>query len=683
MKKKSCTRAWCGVLAAALVVTSTSSVMLAEAAKAPKLNKKTITLRAGAKKQLKVKNLKKKQKVKWKSSKKKIATVSKKGLVRAKKIGITKIVAKVGKKKLVCHVRVLPKKIVIRRPKPMPVATPVRVVTPKPTAIVQPSETTNVSPTMDVTAKPTIAPTVKPTMVPTVKPTTAPTATPTASPSSAPTTKPTASPSTAPTALPTKMPSAAPLPTPARTTTPSPSAAPIVKPTASPSTAPTATAKPTQTAKPSATPTATPTATPSAAPQPSATPTATPTVKPTATPTVKPTATPTVKPTATPTAKPTATPTAKPTATPTVKPTATPTVKPTATPTVKPTATPTVKPTATPTVKPTATPSGNAGQNVNLNGKKAFTIAGYQLALGLTRDEVNTVLGSLKTDVKRTAKSPQGFDVIAFRAGGNGKNINDKYSTYILIYLKDDIVVGISGNASSMNFDGAVSYGTSAATLVSNGWVDVDWYKTTAGDAAAYSKDVDNATIIAFADAYGDDKVYSIQIFNNAYSIADMTQCTETTLPMNYSADVLTEMETETFEILNAYLVNTGVRAVDDKALRKNTKASNVARAYSKEIADEGCIDAANAERELALSKAALKNAGLSFAKWGERILIGNMDAIGFANSVIESERSRDTLISTDYVFCGIGASVYTESAGKAVYYPNMVIDFVDRVSAL
>ena len=617
MKKKSCTRAWCGVLAAALVVTSTSSVMLAEAAKAPKLNKKTITLRAGAKKQLKVKNLKKKQKVKWKSSKKKIATVSKKGLVRAKKIGITKIVAKVGKKKLVCHVRVLPKKIVIRRPKPMPVATPVRVVTPKPTAIVQPSETTNVSPTMDVTAKPTIAPTVKPTMVPTVKPTTAPTATPTASPSSA------------PTATPTKMPSAAPLPTPARTTTPSPSAAPIVKPTASPSTAPTATAKPTQTAKPSASPIVTPAPTPSAAPQPSATPTAT--------------------------------------------------------PTVKPTATPTVKPTATPTVKPTATPSGNAGQNVNLNGKKAFTIAGYQLALGLTRDEVNTVLGSLKTDVKRTAKSPQGFDVIAFRAGGNDtdKSFDEKYSTYILIYLKDDIVVGISGNASSMNFDGTVSYGTDAGTLVSNGWVDVDWYKTTAGNAAAYSKDVDNATIIAFADAYGDNRVYSIQIFNNAYSIADMTQCTETTLPMNYSADVLTEMETETFEILNAYLVNTGVRDADVKAIRKNTKVSNVARAYSKEIANKGCIDAANAKRESALSKEALENAGLSFNNWGERIMIGNMDAIGFANSVIESNDARNTLISANYAICGIGASVYTKSAGKAVYYPNMVIDFIDKISTL
>ena len=305
--------------------------------------------------------------------------------------------------------------------------------------------------------------------------------------------------------------------------------------------------------------------------------------------------------------------------------------------------------------------------------------------MGLTRDEVNTVLGSLKTDVKCTAKSPQGFDVIAFRAGGNDtdKSFDEKYSTYILIYLKDDIVVGISGNASSMNFDGTVSYRTPAATLVSNGWVDVGWYKTAAGVAAAYSKDVDNATIIAFADVHRDNKVYSIQIFNNAYSIADMTQCTETTLPMNYSADVLTEMETETFEILNAYLVNTGVRDADVKALRKNTKVSNVARAYSKELADEGCIDAANVGRNPALSKAALENAGLSFNNWGERIMIGNMDAIGFANSVIESNDARNTLISANYAICGIGASVYTESAGKAVYYPNMVIDFVDRVSAL
>ena len=472
-----------------------------------------------------------------------------------------------------------------------------------------------------------------------------------------------------------------PVATPVRVVTPKPTA--IVQPSETTNVSPTmdVTAKPT--IAPTVKPTMVPTVKPTTAP--TATPTASPSSAPTATPTKMPSAAPLPTPARTTTPSPSAAPIVKPTASPSTAPTATAKPTQTAKPSATPTATPTVKPTATPTVKPTATPSGNAGQNVNLNGKKAFTIAGYQLALGLTRDEVNTVLGSLKTDVKRTAKSPQGFDVIAFRAGGNDtdKSFDEKYSTYILIYLKDDIVVGISGNASSMNFDGTVSYGTDAGTLVSNGWVDVDWYKTTAGNAAAYSKDVDNATIIAFADAYGDNRVYSIQIFNNAYSIADMTQCTETTLPMNYSADVLTEMETETFEILNAYLVNTGVRDADVKAIRKNTKVSNVARAYSKEIANKGCIDAANAKRESALSKEALENAGLSFNNWGERIMIGNMDAIGFANSVIESNDARNTLISANYAICGIGASVYTKSAGKAVYYPNMVIDFIDKISTL
>ena len=691
------------VLAGALVITSVFVPGQQTDAKAKvKLNKKKLVLTVGKKAKLKVKGTKKK--VKWSSSKKKIATVTKKGVVKAKKKGTAKIVAKIGKKKYTCKVVVKAKKKA--------------KVTSKPKAVAK------------VTAKP------KATAKVTANPGTLPSKNPQVSDNPSQTTQPSeeGDPTTAKIILNDNV-----------ATTWNAYHRPLKDVTVTEAatirigytdifdgslyytntygrevsldelkshegeefgqgfwqnhprndqsfTLQTGTVNTiyvrlvdnmTETVyylnsdKIIVQGAAQKTPEPSA----SAAPSATPTSGTTSTPTPAPTSGTTSTPTPAPTNAPTGTPTSAPSKTPSV----TPTVKPTATPTVKPTATPTVKPTATPTVKPTATPSGNAGQNVNLNGKKAFTIAGYQLALGLTRDEVNTVLGSLKTDVKRTAKSPQGFDVIAFRAGGNDtdKSFDEKYSTYILIYLKDDIVVGISGNASSMNFDGTVSYGTDAGTLVSNGWVDVDWYKTTAGNAAAYSKDVDNATIIAFADAYGDNRVYSIQIFNNAYSIADMTQCTETTLPMNYSADVLTEMETETFEILNAYLVNTGVRDADVKAIRKNTKVSNVARAYSKEIANKGCIDAANAKRESALSKEALENAGLSFNNWGERIMIGNMDAIGFANSVIESNDARNTLISANYAICGIGASVYTKSAGKAVYYPNMVIDFIDKISTL
>lgn len=68
-----------------------------------KLNKSKLTLYVGKTSKLKVKGAKK---VKWSSNKKSVATVSSKGVVRAKKAGKAKITAKVGKKKYTCNVTV-------------------------------------------------------------------------------------------------------------------------------------------------------------------------------------------------------------------------------------------------------------------------------------------------------------------------------------------------------------------------------------------------------------------------------------------------------------------------------------------------------------------------------------------------------------------------------------------------
>ena len=377
-------------------------------------------------------------------------------------------------------------------------------------------------------------------------------------------------------------------------------------------------------------------------------------------------------PSATPTSGTTSTPTPAPTSgttsTPTPAPTNAPTGTPTPAPTNAPTGTPTSAPSKTPSVTPTAAPSSSG-----------LTVGNRQLSVGMTKTAFNNALASKSTDVKREEKSPQGFDVIAFRENGNnsslsGNQYDQKYSTYILAYLSNDEVIGITAIAPGMSYAGEVSYGMPASTLASNGWTSVDWYL--AGSAAgAYTKTIKGTEVIAFVDALGSNQVYCIQAFSDSFLVDDMTNVSETTLQLNYPAEVQTAMATESGELLNAYLVNQG-----QSAFRINTKLSAAAKSYSSEIVSAGIIDASDASRSSSDIRSSIRAAGIAPGAWGERVLIGNMDAIGFANSMIESSGARALLWSGDYAVMGLGAGAYNDGT---VYYPNLVIDLIDKVKLI
>ena len=101
--------------AAALVLIVLAQVMIclpAEAA-SPKLNKKKVTLYVEQTVRLKVNNTK--AKVTWSSNKKAVASVSKKGVVTAKKAGKAKITAKVSGRKYTCAVTVRKPKLNISK----------------------------------------------------------------------------------------------------------------------------------------------------------------------------------------------------------------------------------------------------------------------------------------------------------------------------------------------------------------------------------------------------------------------------------------------------------------------------------------------------------------------------------------------------------------------------------------
>ena len=367
-------------------------------------------------------------------------------------------------------------------------------------------------------------------------------------------------------------------------------------------------------------------------------------------------------------AAPSAAPTSGTTGTPTPAPTNAPTGTPTPAPTNAPTGTQTAVPSKTPSVTPTAAPSSSG-----------LTVGNRQLSVGMTKTAFNNALASKSTDVKREEKSPQGFDVIAFRENGNnsslsGNQYDQKYSTYILAYLQDNEVIGITAIAPGMSYAGEVSYGTPASTLASNGWTSVDWYL--AGSAAgAYTKTIKGTEVIAFVDALGSNQVYCIQAFSDSFLVDDMTKVSETTLQLKYPAEVQTAMATESGELLNAYLVNQG-----QSAFRINTKLSAAAKSYSSEIVSAGIIDASDASRSSSDIRSSIRAAGIAPGAWGERVLIGNMDAIGFANSMIESSGARALLWSGDYAVMGLGAGAYNDGT---VYYPNLVIDLIDKVKLI
>ena len=207
------------VLTLALIVTMMPmNLTNVNARTTTRLSSKKIVLQVGKTKKLKVKNKPAGVKVVWKSSKKKVATVSKKGKVKAKKPGKTTITAKVGKKKYKCKV-VVKRNNSIKVTKPSDnnnsvinqVTTksePSQIVTTK--AEVKTTKTETTKKNDSTTVKPTVAPTLKPTVAPT---TVAPTLKPTEKPTTvAPTLKPTAKPTTvtpttvAPTLKPTEKP---------------------------------------------------------------------------------------------------------------------------------------------------------------------------------------------------------------------------------------------------------------------------------------------------------------------------------------------------------------------------------------------------------------------------------------------------------------------------------------------
>lgn len=231
MKRKN-QKAMALLMVTALSISSVFTMPASAKAAKPKLGKKRITMWAGTKKKVTIKNVKAVKKVVWKSSKRTVVILKKKTKksvqLVAKKAGKATVTAKVkaGWKmyKLSC-------KVTVKKKTGTTVVPPVNTQEP---AVVNPGDSSSVVKTAEPVKEPTEEPTRKPAVTatagPTATPTAVPTQKPTATPTAVPTQKPTATPTTEPTKKPTATPTTAPTMAPTATPTQTPTAAPTQKP---------------------------------------------------------------------------------------------------------------------------------------------------------------------------------------------------------------------------------------------------------------------------------------------------------------------------------------------------------------------------------------------------------------------------------------------------------------------
>lgn len=188
------------LMVTALSISSVFTMPASAKAAKPKLSKKRITMWAGTKKKVTIKNAKAVKKVVWKSSKRTVVILKKKTKksvqLVAKKAGKTTVTAKIkaGWKtyKLSC-------KVTVKKKAGTTVVPPANTQEP---AVVNPGDSSSAV----KTAEPVKEPTEEPTRKPAVTATATPTQTPTATPTTVPTMAPTATPTQTPTAAPTQKP---------------------------------------------------------------------------------------------------------------------------------------------------------------------------------------------------------------------------------------------------------------------------------------------------------------------------------------------------------------------------------------------------------------------------------------------------------------------------------------------
>lgn len=176
--------------------------------------------------------------------------------------------------------------------------------------------------------------------------------------------------------------------------------------------------------------------------------------------------------------------------------------------------------------------------------------------------------------------------------------------------------------------------------------------------AYQYNDSASGAIVFAYVDFYKSNKVYCIQAFSASEKdkILDPTKC-------SYSnSKVIDEMKTQTTEFLIAYRIACGISTT--KYPLKSVPGLVTAAQKYLDGCPKGSDKAPMQQTNTALKNEILAQNGKDAPKHFAQITMSmSSDSIGFANSVLETEKTSDYITYTLYSY------VPETGGGKKVYY--------------
>ena len=138
-----------------------------------------------------------------------------------------------------------------------------------------------------------------------------------------------------------------------------------------------------------------------------------------------------------------------------------------------------------------------------------MTVGQYKLSLGLTKAQVQEVVGSSVYSKAQVGTSPQGYESYTF-------NPCDDFKKVIEVQFKNNVVVEMS-TIGKFSYGDNVQSGNTTSTLSSNGFSDQsESYKYT-----LYSKSTGKEYIDVVVDSQRGGQVYGIQIFDKSLGSLD------------------------------------------------------------------------------------------------------------------------------------------------------------------